>query len=161
MDIIVWASWFLMGGICAYQAKQRGRNPLAWFAIGLLFGILGLILLFLLKPLNAAYLKRPMIIISKTGSPFSFKKAAEPANQSVTGEIPFLPVIAPELQHLTKEHKMWYYLDEENKRFGPMSFHALHGAWQEGAVTRTTYVWNEDFDGWKFFGELFQKPQTS
>jgi len=157
MNILVWASWLLMGGICAYQAKQRGRNALAWFGIGLLFGILGLILLFLLKPLRAAHGGRPKIVISKIESSVPFGKEAEPA----TGEAPLQPVISPELQHLTKEHKIWYYLDAENMRFGPMSFYALHGAWQEGKVTRTTYVWNEDFEGWKLFGDLFQKPQEN
>lgn len=35
-----------MGGISAFLAHKQGRNPLKWFAIGLLFGIVGLFAIF-------------------------------------------------------------------------------------------------------------------
>lgn len=38
----------LFGLICAHYAKQRGRNPRNWFFVGLLLGVFGLILVFLL-----------------------------------------------------------------------------------------------------------------
>jgi hypothetical protein len=51
--------WFLIGGICFRFAKQRGRNPHAWFAIGLFLGVLGVILLFLLPPYKAKVVEEP------------------------------------------------------------------------------------------------------
>lgn len=50
--LVVIISWLLFGGASSYFAKQRGRDPFAWFLIGMLLGILSLLLLFLLPPLN-------------------------------------------------------------------------------------------------------------
>jgi len=50
--------------------------------------------------------------------------------------------------------KMWYYLDSENKQFGPMSYQALGNAKSEGKITPATYVWNEDFSEWKKLEEI-------
>lgn len=44
--------WVLMGSLNAYFAHKRGRDPIAWFMIGILLGILGLGLLFLLPRLE-------------------------------------------------------------------------------------------------------------
>ncbi len=49
---IVITCWLLFGGVTSYFAAQRGRDPFAWFMIGLLLGILGLLLLFLLPPVS-------------------------------------------------------------------------------------------------------------
>jgi hypothetical protein len=38
--IIMWAS---CGGFCAFIAKDKNRNPGAWFCLGFLFGLLALI----------------------------------------------------------------------------------------------------------------------
>ena len=40
----------LIGAATAYFANQRGRDPLVWFMVGMLLGIFGLALLFLLPP---------------------------------------------------------------------------------------------------------------
>lgn len=37
-----------MGVLCALYAKQRGRHPISWFFIGVLLGIVGILLLFIL-----------------------------------------------------------------------------------------------------------------
>lgn len=50
---VVIVSWLLFGGATSYFASQRGRDPFAWFVIGMLLGILGLLLLFLLPPVGA------------------------------------------------------------------------------------------------------------
>lgn len=52
MSLLVIISWFLMGALCAYYGRERGRNPYIWFFVGLLFGILGLILLFIMPNLK-------------------------------------------------------------------------------------------------------------
>ncbi|MEX1013308.1 MAG: DUF4339 domain-containing protein [Waddliaceae bacterium] len=38
--------------LASYLASKKGRNPYAWFAIGFLLGILGVLLLLLLPSLN-------------------------------------------------------------------------------------------------------------
>ena len=39
-----------MGGLTAFLAKKRGRDPAWWFVVGLLAGIFGLIALFFYPP---------------------------------------------------------------------------------------------------------------
>ncbi len=118
--------WVLLGSITAYYAKERGRHQWGWFCIGLFLGIFGIILLFVLPR----------------------KKLQTPPVYPEMEEIPAPP---PKVLGSTK---FWYYLDGENKQLGPMSYNALVSASQEGKVTPTTYVWNEDLENWKRFGEL-------
>lgn len=40
--------WVFFGCIASYLAKRRGRNPLAWFFIGLFLGVLGVLLVVIL-----------------------------------------------------------------------------------------------------------------
>lgn len=49
--------WVLFGIACAYYAKERGRNPTTWFCLGLMLGIIGLIVLFILPSQKA--IKKP------------------------------------------------------------------------------------------------------
>jgi hypothetical protein len=49
------------------------------------------------------------------------------------------------------QEKFWYYLDPEDKQFGPMSFSSLEKAYETGLVKEETYVWNEDLEDWKAF----------
>jgi len=37
---------FIMGLISAYLAQRRGRNPIFWFFMGLIFGVFGLLFFF-------------------------------------------------------------------------------------------------------------------
>ncbi|MCH9703445.1 MAG: DUF4339 domain-containing protein [Chlamydiae bacterium] len=37
----------VMGLLCSHLAKKRGKRPLVWFLMGFLFGIFGLILLYI------------------------------------------------------------------------------------------------------------------
>ena len=50
--------------------------------------------------------------------------------------------------------KLWYYLDPSQQQQGPMSHHALTGAFREGKISLSTYVWNEDMTDWKTLKEL-------
>lgn len=52
--------WFLMGGVCAHYAKARGRSSRHWFFIGMLFGIFGLIALFILPKLAKTAEPKPV-----------------------------------------------------------------------------------------------------
>jgi hypothetical protein len=48
MSLLFTIGWLIMGALTSHYAKQRNRNPYLWFVIGLLFGILGLLLVFIL-----------------------------------------------------------------------------------------------------------------
>lgn len=118
-----------MGLLAGYYAHERGRKQWVWFFIGLLLGILGLILLFLL----------PRIIQTRA---FESKKP--------------LLIDPPPPAQVSK--KFWYYLDAKDTQFGPMSFEALQAASKEGKISSQTYVWNEDLPDWQPFGEFNIQP---
>ena len=45
---IFFVFWIIIGLTTSYYAKKRGRDRFGWFLIGMFFGLLGLIALFLL-----------------------------------------------------------------------------------------------------------------
>ncbi len=126
-----------MGSISAYLAKKRGKNPYLWFGLGAILGVLGFFLLFFMP---------------------SKKKMAERKKsvQDDSETIDITPDVSP-----TQFEKLWYYLAPGNEQHGPMSFDALKRAFSAGDVTDTTYVWNEEMEEWKRFGELLNTPKVS
>lgn len=98
--LVVIISWLLFGGASSYFAKQRGRDPFAWFLIGMFLGILGLLLLFLLPPLTA-----PVQVVEEKS------EELEPLED----EMPY-------------SLKAWYYLDQTHNQIGPVSYNQLKKA---------------------------------
>jgi len=127
----------IIGAFCSYNAKLRGRNPYAWFAIGLFLGAIGLLILYLLPPKKPTFESTPSV-----ATPANAVAAAP--DIAVEQESTLVPPSKP-----APPQKLWYYLDEENKRFGPMSFDRLKQAWALDQVKRETFVWNEDMEDWK------------
>jgi len=130
-DLLIILFWMALGGVSAYYAKERGRNPYVWFFVGLIFGILGLILLF---------------ILPKRGIQ-DFAKKKEPVEESID----ILPV---QKETPAYQKKFWYYLDENNNQCGPMSFEKLKTFFQEGKITSSTYTWYEELEQWKPLKEI-------
>lgn len=124
-NLIMIFFWILLGLACSHFANKRGRNPYTWFFIGMFLGVFGLLLLFVLP------IKKDDVEVIVEPIPPPPPEEKEPIIQ-----------------------RFWYYLDNENKQFGPMSFEALKTASTEGKVTPNTYVWNEDLENWKLYGEL-------
>lgn len=114
--------WLAMGAATAYFANQRGRDPFAWFMLGMLLGFFGLLLLFVLPPLA---------------------KEDEPALEA---EYTLLEKSPRNHDYLIKE---WYYYDDERKQNGPMPFDQLKELWQDGKINEETFVWSEGLDSWK------------
>jgi hypothetical protein len=125
--LIVVLSWLLFGGATSYFASQRGRDPFAWFLIGMLLGILGLLLLFLLPPVN-------------------------PEEADKQGEEQALAPVVPESSPYRL--KEWFYLDQDRKQCGPFSFTMLKKGWQQGKVSSNTLVWSDGMEAWKPIEEL-------
>jgi hypothetical protein len=42
----------IMGGVCAAVARAKGRHPIAWFFVGLLLGLIGLVLVLVVSNEN-------------------------------------------------------------------------------------------------------------
>lgn len=126
-SIIGWAS--------SYYAEKRGRSPFLWFMVGMIFGIFGLLLLFLL--------------------PKASEEKSTPQNtQSKLAEID-LPV--PEISQLPEyAKKEWFFVDKTHQQQGPVGFHILKSKWTEKTIDAFTYVWTEGMENWKMISELPQ-----
>ena len=49
---------------------------------------------------------------------------------------------------------LWYYINQENKTCGPVSFTVLEDELRIGVLNPSTYVWSEEFDHWKQIKDL-------
>lgn len=129
--LVVIVSWLLFGGASSYFAKQRGRDPFAWFLIGMLLGILGLLLLFLLPPLTSNQEEEP-----------AKKVTAETESDSLF------------------RLKAWYYLDDQRNQIGPASFSQLKKESELGKIHPNTLLWCEGMTDWKPLSELPQVKEA-
>lgn len=124
--LICLLSWFTLGWIASRMAERRGRNVAIWFILGFILGIIALIILYFLPPKNVLAIASP-----------------SPSNIS--------PIASDESEDTSSNSlkKLWYYLDQENKQYGPMNFDALQNAWDTDLIGEKTYVWNEDMENWE------------
>jgi Na+/melibiose symporter-like transporter len=128
MEFLIILSWVILGGLSAYFAQQRGRSPQAWFFIGLVFGIFGLIMLFILSPLTKE------------------NDAITVLPQPLEGEV--LPVTNPE------DNKDWFYVDQNYNQQGPVSYGTLLSLLDSQILTNESLVWSEGMSDWKEIREL-------
>ena len=120
-----------LGGVTGFLAKRRGRNPLAWFSIGVLLGALGLLMLFLLP--------------NRQKTPVWGMNATPPPVQATV-------MLAPESSAVVlKEH--WYYVDAEGQK-GPSELQEMTKAWKSGAISAASYVWTAGMHEWKQICDL-------
>lgn len=127
--LLTFVLWIMIGSFTAYFAQQRGRDPFAWFLIGMLLGIIGLILVFILPRLNTA--------------------------DEEEGEmIELVPETPKEKREDGYKAKDWFFLDKQNKQQGPVSFDALRRKWMSGDVLATSYVWSEGMPSWNKIEEI-------
>jgi GYF domain 2 len=119
--------WLMIGSATAYFANQRGRDPWKWFMIGMLLGVLGLLLLFLLP--NAKEGKLP--------------PAVEESEYSIVE-------LEPEPSSKTAfDNQDWYYYDHKKERQGPILSENLKALWKQGEVDEETFLWCEGMTEWK------------
>lgn len=114
----------IFGVINAYFAAQRGRNPYVWLAIGVFFGIFGVLALFLMPPVKQE--KPP---------------TTEPTKSFTVEEIP------PEPAKLVLL-KAWFCIDTNKAQLGPLNFDALKDLWKKGELLGSSYVWSEGMAAW-------------
>lgn len=130
--------WMVMGGLAAYLAQKRGRNPIFWFFVGLFLGVVGILVLVFLPekketpPMKAAHAS----IQASTYHPFSTHEDIPTAN----GE--------PKIRLSTSPSIHWYYVNHEKTSSGPLSFDEIKSAYKEGKVVGDTLVWNEEIENW-------------
>ncbi|MFE2005673.1 hypothetical protein ACFW6U_09800 [Pseudomonas guariconensis] len=62
-----------LAGVTAYFAKQKGRSPAAWFLLGLIFPVIGLIAVWIVNPLGVDQ-QKSIEIAKKFGSSSLYRK---------------------------------------------------------------------------------------
>lgn len=132
--LFTFLSFLCIGWLTSHYAEKRGRHPITWFFIGILFGLCGFLLLFLL--------------------PSSIKKEETVVKKKIE------PVLSDSLEPFKKENiafctsKEWFFLDQTHKQHGPIGFHILKAKWGEKTINSLTYVWSEGMDKWKKIQEM-------
>lgn len=127
--------WLLVSTATAYFANQRGRDPLVWFMIGMLLGFLGLLLLFLLPPVQEG----------EAGVQEIENSFLEPKTDSIPAASSYSH------EYLIKE---WFYYDSEKNRQGPVRFEDLHDLWKAGVINDSTFVWSDGMVNWQKIEEI-------
>ncbi len=125
--IISLVLWLIMGALNAYFAYKRGRDPIAWFMIGILLGILGLGILFLLPKLEPVRHQDPEFALGETA-------------------------LLDTSDDYTK--KEWYFVDEARQQQGPIEFNSLKAKWSDGSINGGSLVWSEGMQEWILVSEL-------
>jgi hypothetical protein len=119
--------WLIIGSATAYYAGKRGRDPLLWFLVGMMLGLLGLLLLFILP-----------VIASEASN--------TPKNPTENEELLNAPVVELPNNILTTD---WYYYDSRQERKGPVRYELLKTLWQSGGLNEDSFVWCEGMEDWK------------
>ncbi|KAF3362100.1 hypothetical protein PHSC3_001411 [Chlamydiales bacterium STE3] len=125
--------WVLMGGMTSYFAARRGRDPFAWFWVGILLGLIGLLLLFLLPVVEN---------VEET--------------QEEEFEIEAIDELTPYALATTDSYRFrdWFFLDDRNQQLGPVSFQNLRKNWLHGKVSSETFVWSDGMETWQKVQDL-------
>lgn len=118
---VAWINWIL--------AEKKGRNPHVWFIVGLFFGFLSLLILWLL-----------------------------PSLKQTKGESDLVPVPEPVLEikptsdtasHAQWASDRWYYVSLEGVQMGPIDFSLVQEMMKDNRVRPETYLWCEGMENWK------------
>ncbi len=129
----------LMGWLTSYLAKKRGREAVEWFLIGMAFGLLGLLILYLLP-----------VLPPKENKELPLAPSVEAASSKE------IPLSAREKRMTLSEagRREWYYLDQNKHQVGPLSFDALKKLWIDRKVGPLTYIWTDSLPDWRRISEM-------
>lgn len=126
----------VMGGICAYTAKRRSKNPYTWFALGAIFGVFALIALvfFTQKTEEPEPIKTPDAPLSMN----SENVAYQDSNAFPT----------PTLRVSRDTSLDWYFIDSQSQIQGPLKLTNLRKTLIEKKYDNETYIWCDEFPDW-------------
>jgi hypothetical protein len=131
--------WTITGITTSYIAKQRNRNPIAWFFVGLFFSLFGLLLLLALpsKAIPAEEKEEAKVPDIKT----MHSDAAALSDGSMYNE--------PSIPRISRDSQIdWYYIDSKAKITGPLKLPELRKALIEAKMDAKTYIWCEEYLDW-------------
>jgi len=134
---------FLSGAITAIIAKQKNRNPISWFFIGLSFGIFGVLFVTFLpaKPSK----KDPEAASVPISEVRSESALPADAGRSSMGPVKRIP---------TNKSLQWYYLNKNVDTIGPLTIDELRHHIFDNKLDAATYIWCEEFADWMQISEF-------
>jgi len=119
----------LTGGLAAFVAKRKEKDPLFWFFIGALFGMIGVFIVLF------------------------FPSAKKEQKLAYAGpEVTEIPQSMPSLSTLISYE--WYYLEADETQVGPVRFFELQEKWHDKEVHKDTLVWNSSLSDWTTISAL-------
>lgn len=127
----------IIASLTAYYANRKGRNPVLWFIIGVLFGIFAPLILMLFPPVKNKESDQELPTMTILNPDPSLQYAPE------------TPPSPSELKRQQEEDKLWYYLDQDHQQMGPVSIIALRELWNRGQLELNSYVWSEGMQQWE------------
>lgn len=118
--------------------NKKNRSFLAGMLLGFFLGFMGLVIAYLLpkKEIKEAPAEGPSLD--------TVSIETTPPSPLVTYDEPALPMIT----------NLWYFLTEENKQIGPMSFQKLKSSYWGKTLLDSNYVWNEGLENWTKLSDL-------
>lgn len=128
----------VVAGFTSYYAEKKGRNPVVWFVISLLFGVLAPLVLFMLPQVSKEEQPSPSVYPTPIENSPPQPPALD-ANKKLNGQV---------------EDKLWYYLDTEHQQYGPVSIIGLQELWNTGKLDLNSYVWAEEMKTWELVDNL-------
>ena len=152
----------IFGIICALVANGRGRSPIAWFFLGLVFSCFALILLLVLPDLNLleSHLQSQQLETRRLREQLAKERqvadqrhsqverrlgahdqaldldTSEPAQLPGNAAPPALP-----------DHTQWFYA-RGRERMGPVSTETIRHLLQAKAIDGGTLVWRDGMPDW-------------
>ncbi len=174
LEVIIWLGF---GIACAVIASKRGRNPLAWFFIGMFAGCIGLILVLVLenpkeKEERLRHLRqenrrlREVVRGDRMTSDRRYQETIkrlevhdealgmDTARLSTDMPAPLLDGAHVPSEQIEKWQKQPWYFAEGEVRVGPIPFEDLQNAYMGGRVTSETLIWNPAFEDWKPLAQI-------
>lgn len=125
--LVIILMWTLFGAASAYYAQIKGRDPILWFVLGALLGILSLIILFFLPAVET--------------------KEAPPSEEEEA-------IVEEPSSYKSMRFKEWFYMDQNHHQKGPVSFTVLQRLYFDKALSLSTLVWTEGMEGWSKIEDL-------
>ncbi|MFK5955233.1 MAG: DUF4339 domain-containing protein [Planctomycetota bacterium] len=162
------AAWAILGVICAFIAKNRGRSPLGWFFIGLVGGCIGLILVLVLPDLKkeAETKNREKRLRNKLQEELMQERMKNQAfrghatnrldahdehlgvdTRAAAGSVLPPPLVPEELDEGVPKSG-WHIALPGQDSEGPFTLAEMKHRLQSGALSNKTLVWHESLEDW-------------
>lgn len=141
------------GCLTSYLAYRRGKDPTLWFVIGIFFGVLGIVYLYLLpfiskEDSDEEKLDNTAAAVAVTGVSNGRKDLLELAGEKKNSDGKEVPELGDYCLH------EWHYLDADHDQHGPVDFDYLKLCYREHKISPSTYVWTEGMENWLTIQEM-------